>query len=318
VNFLEAVPAAARRIAALVRETPTQHSRYFSELTGADVFFKLENLQHTGSFKLRGVANCLLSLSESDLQRGVIAASSGNHGAAFSFALSSLDANGSVYVPENASSTKIDAIRLYGAEVILFGRDAGLTELQARKVAQEQGVSYISPYNDETVVTGQGTTGFELAKQLENIDAVFIAVGGGGLISGVGGYLKQLNPDIEIIGCMPENSPVMAKCADAGEIVEWPTLPTLSDGTAGGIEPGAITFDYCQQYVDNYILVSEEEIRIAMCRFMDNEHMLLEGAAGVAIAGLTRLAKNYAGKRVAVVICGANISRETLLTVIRD
>jgi len=318
VNFLEAVPAAARRIASLVRETPTQYSRYFSELTGAEVFFKLENLQYTGSFKLRGVANCLRSLSESDLQKGVISASSGNHGAALSFALSGLGANGSVYVPENASSIKIDAIRLHGAEVILYGNDAGLAELQARKMAQEQGITYVSPYNDETVVAGQGTIGFELARQIKNIDAVFIAVGGGGLISGVGGYLKQLNPEIEIIGCLPENSPVMAKCAAAGEIVEWPTLPTLSDGTAGGIEPGAITFEYCQQYVDDYVLVSEEEIRIAMCRFIDTEHMLLEGAAGVAIAALTRMAKDYAGKRVAVVICGANISRETLMTVIHN
>ena len=308
MNFFEAVPAAANRIAALIRETPTQHSRFFSELTGADVFFKLENLQHTGSFKLRGVSNCLLSLSEPDLQRGVIAASSGNHGAAFSFALSRLDANGSVYVPENASSTKIDAIRLYGAEVILYGNDAGLAELQARKVAQEQGVRYISPYNDEAVVAGQGTIGFELANQIEDLDAVFISVGGGGLISGIGGYLKQLNPDIEIIGCMPENSPVMAKCAEAGEIVEWPTLPTLSDGTAGGIEPGAITFEYCQQYVDDYILVSEQEIRIAMCRFIDNEHMLLEGAAGVAIAGFTRLAKALRPENVSRSLFAAPIS----------
>jgi len=159
MNFLEAVPAAASRIAVLVRETPTQHSRYFSELTGADVFLKLENLQYTGSF-------------ESDLQRGVITASSGNHGAAFSLALSRLGAKGSVYVPENASSTKLDAIRLYGAEIILYGNDAGLAELQARKVAQEQGVSYISPYNDEAVIAGQGTIGFELANQVENIDAV--------------------------------------------------------------------------------------------------------------------------------------------------
>jgi len=318
MNFLEAVPAAASRIAVLVRETPAQHSRFFSELTGADVFLKLENLQYTGSFKLRGVSNCLLSLSKSDLQRGVITASSGNHGAAFSLALSRLGAKGSVYVPENASSTKLDAIRLYGAEIILYGNDAGLTELQAREVAQEQGVFYVSPYNDEAVIAGQGTIGFELANQLENIDAVYVSVGGGGLISGIGGYLKQLNPDIEIIGCMPENSPVMAKCADAGKIVEWPVLPTLSDGTAGGIEPGAITFDYCQRYVDDYVLVSEQEIRTAMCRFLDNEHMLLEGAAGVALAGLTRLAKRHAGKRVAVIICGANISRKTLLTVIRD
>jgi threonine dehydratase len=317
VDFLKSVTQAVKRIAPLIRETPVQHSRYFSDLTGAEIFFKLENLQYTGSFKLRGVANCLLSLPEAVLQHGVITASSGNHGAALSYALSRLGAKGTVYVPENASSTKLDAIRRYGAEVRVFGEETGQSELQARLVAEEKGIPYVSPYNDIVVIAGQGTVGFELANQLENIDAVYVSVGGGGLISGVGGYLKQLNPDIEIIGCMPENSPVMAKCAEAGEIIEWPVLPTISDGTAGGIEPGAITFEYCQQYVDDYVLVAEDEIRTAMRRFMDNEHMLLEGAAGVAIAGLGRMAKRLAGKRVVVVICGANISRQTLLNVIQ-
>jgi len=317
MDFLISVSQAAKRIAPLVRETPVQHSRYFSDLTGAEIFFKLENLQYTGSFKLRGVANCLLSLPEAVLRQGVTAASSGNHGSALSYALSHLGAKGTVYVPENASSTKLDAIRRYGAEVRVFGEEAGQSELRARLVSEEKGIPYVSPYNDAAVVAGQGTVGFELATQLENIDAVYVSVGGGGLISGIGAYLKQGNPDIEIIGCMPENSPVMAKCAEAGEIIEWPVLPTLSDGTAGGIEPGAITFEYCQQYVDDYVLVSEDDIRTAMCQFMDNEHMLLEGAAGVAIAGLVRMAKRHAGKRVVVVICGANISRETLLTVIQ-
>jgi threonine dehydratase len=316
MDFEINIPEAARRIAGLVRKTPVQHSLYFSGLTGMDVYFKLENLQHTGSFKLRGVANKLLSLPRAALEGGVVAASSGNHGAALSYALSKLGVEGTVFVPDNASESKLAAIRRYGARVEVHGQECGVTEIHARQLATEQGLCYVSPYNDEAVIAGQGTIGFELSEQLEDIDAVFVSVGGGGLISGVAGYMKQLNPDLQVIACLPENSPVMAQCAAAGEIVDCPVLPTLSDGTAGGMEPGAITIGYCQDFVDDYVLVSEEEIAQAMRRFIDSEHMLLEGAAGVAVAGLTRRAERYSGKRAAVVICGANISRATLAAVI--
>ena len=172
------------------------------------------------------------------------------------------------------------------------------------------------PYNDADVIAGQGTVSVELAKQLSQIDAVFVAVGGGGLISGVGSFIRSVNPAVEIVSCQPAASAVMTESIKAGEILDLPSDPTLSDGTAGGIEAGSLTFDICRDVVGRYITVSEEQIAHAMREFIDSHHMLLEGAAGVAIAGLLEVASDYAGKNVVVIICGGNISRDTLKKVI--
>jgi threonine dehydratase len=307
---------AAQRISPFVRETPLDSSPYFSELTGANVFMKLENLQHTCSFKLRGAFNKLLTMSDEQKASGCVTASSGNHGAATAYALSKLGVTGIIFVPEQTSPTKLDAIKRSGGDVRLFGTDGVDTELHARQYAQDNGMTYISPYNDAEVIAGQGTIGVELARQLDNIDLVFIAVGGGGLISGVGSFLKSVKPSISIVACQPENSAVMTRSVEAGEILDMPSEPTLSDGTAGGIEPGAITFDICREVIDIYITVSEEQIAEAMRGFIDSHHQLLEGAAGVAIAGLMTTAGEIAGKNAAVIVCGGNISRETLKKVI--
>jgi threonine dehydratase len=175
---------------------------------------------------------------------------------------------------------------------------------------------YLSPYNDADVIAGQGSVGVELAKQLPNLDAVFIAVGGGGLISGIGTFLKSVNPGVEIVSCQPAASAVMTESVKAGKILDLPSDPTLSDGTAGGIEADAITFDICRDVISRYVVVSEEQIAHAMREFIDSHHMLLEGAAGVAIAGFLEVADEYKGRNVAIVICGGNISRETLKKVI--
>ena len=307
---------AANRIADYIRETPLDYSQYFSELTGANVYLKLENLQFTGSFKLRGAFNKLLSLTPEQTEAGCVAASSGNHGAAIAQAMQKLGVSGIIFVPEKTSSTKVDAIRRAGGDVRFFGTDGLETEQHARSYAQENGMLYLSPYNDPDVIAGQGSCGVEIARQISELDAVFIAVGGGGLISGVGTFLKSIHPDLDIIGCQPEASAVMAESAKAGRIVDIPSGPTLSDGTAGGIEADAITFDICQGLVDEYVLVSEDEIAEAMREFIDSHHMLLEGAAGVAIAGLKKKAAAYQGRNVVVIVCGGNISRETLKTVI--
>ena len=307
---------AANRIGPHIRETPLDHSPYFSELTGANVYLKLDNLQHTGSFKLRGAFNKVLSLTPDERKAGCVAASSGNHGAAIAYAMKKLGVTGVIFVPEQTSPTKVDAIRRAGGDVRFFGTDGLDTENHAREYAGENGMAYLSPYNDEQVVAGQGVCGVEIARQLSHVDAVFIAVGGGGLIGGVGAFLKSVNPDVEIVSCQPEASAVMTESVKAGEILDLPSHPTLSDGTAGGIEAGAITFELCRDLVDRYVVVTEEQISHAMCEFIDSHHMLLEGAAGVAIAGFLDVAGDYKDKNVVVVICGGNISRETLKKVI--
>lgn len=308
--------AAAARIAPYIRRTPLDYSPYFSESTGANVYLKLENLQHTGSFKLRGAFNKLLSLTEEQRAAGCIAASSGNHGAALAFAMAKLGIAGAIYVPEATSSVKVDAIRRYGAEVRFFGSDGLETENHARAQAKAEGKVYLSPYNDPVVIAGQATCGVEIAEDLPGIDAVFIAVGGGGLIAGAGGYLKAINRATAVVSCQPAASAVMTHSVAAGRILDLPSEPTLSDGTAGGIEQEAITFDLCRDTIDDYLLVSEDGIIEAMRAFIDSHHMLLEGAAGVALAGLLAAGDRYAGQDVAVIVCGGNISRETLRTVI--
>jgi len=307
---------AANRIKPYIRETPLDYSPYFSELTGANVYLKLENLQYTGSFKLRGAFNKLLTLSEEDRARGGVAASSGNHGAAIAYAMNELGVSGPIFVPEQTSSTKVDAIKRAGGDVRFFGTDGLDTETHAREYAEQNGMVYLSPYNDPDVIAGQGTCGVEIAQQLSDVDAVFIAVGGGGLICGVGAFLKSVNPAVSIVSCQPAASPVMTESIKAGKIVDLPSEPTLSDGTAGGIEEDAITFDICRDITDEFVVVSEEQIAEAMRGLIDAHHMLPEGAAGVALAGLLASGDKYRDKNVVVVICGGNVSRETLKKVI--
>src|SRR5579872_4552372 len=291
LNIKNEVLTAEKRIRSHIRETQLDYSVALSKLTGAEVYLKCENLQYTGSFKARGAFNKLLSLTEEQKARGVVVASSGNHGAAMGFALTQLKIPGIIFVPENASPTKIDNIRNYDIPLELYGKDTMLTEMHALEYARQHDKVYVSPYNDPDVIAGQGTIGLELSKQLKKIDAVFVAIGGGGLISGIAGYLKTVSPNIQMIGCLPENSPVMAESVKAGKIIEIETLPTLSDATAGGIEPDAITFEICQRYVDDYFLVLEEEIKKAIATLIKTQHLLVEGAAGVALAAFLKNAK---------------------------
>jgi threonine dehydratase len=282
----------------------------------SNVYLKLENLQHTGSFKLRGAMNKLLSLSPEERAQGIVTASSGNHGAAVAYGLKCLGLPGQIFVPENASPVKVEMIWRLGAQVHYYGNDSGLTELYAREYAQQHGLVYISPYNDEQIIAGQGTIGVELARQLAQLDAIFVTIGGGGLISGIAGYLKAIKPEIKVMGCLPQNSPVMAESAKAGHIIELESLLTLSDGSAGGIEPGAITFELCQKLVDDYILVTEEEIKAAMRLIIETQHVLVEGAAGVAVAAYLKTAEQFRAQNVVIVLCGANISLEALKSIL--
>jgi len=315
-DVAESSERAAARIAGLVRETPLDYSPTFSAATGAEVWFKLENLQYTGSFKLRGAANRLMTLTPGQRAAGCVTASSGNHGAAVAYAMQKLNIAGVIFVPEQTSSVKVDAIRSYGGDVRFFGTDGLDTELHARDYAGQNSMFYVSPYNDAEVMAGQGSCGVEIVAQLPEIDDVFIAIGGGGLISGVGSVLRRHNKRVRIIGCQPSASAVMAHSVEAGEILQLPSAPTLSDGTAGGIEPGAITFDLCKELVDDYVLIDEPEIAAAMRSFMDSQHQLIEGAAGVAIAAMLANTADLQGRKVVILVCGANISREALLSVI--
>ncbi len=308
--------AARDRLRPYVRETPCDVSLALSARHAADVWLKCEHLQHTGSFKARGAAHKLLCLTTEERTAGVVTASSGNHGAGTAWAGCALGVPMLVFVPHGASPTKVDMIRRYGADVQMHGTDGLDTELFARQFGVEHGKTYVSPYNDLEVIAGQGTVGLEMAEQMGHVDTVIVAVGGGGLVSGVAAYLKAQMPNVTVIAALPERSPVMALSVRAGRIVECASEPTLSDGTAGGIEPHAITFELCRELVDDWVLVSEGEIAGAMRDFIAEHHQLVEGAAAVALAALVRCAHALRGKRIAVVLCGGNVSLDTLRQVL--
>jgi threonine dehydratase len=310
------VLAAEHRIRKYIRTTPLEPSLYLNKATGANIHLKLENMQHSGSFKLRGAVNKMLSLTEKEKSRGLITASSGNHGAAFSWAAKKFGLPGIIYLPETASPAKLESLKLYGLDIRLYGDDCIKAEMFAKHTAEEEGKTFISPYNDPSVIGGQGTVAVELARELGQIDCVLVPVGGGGLISGIAAHMKAVNPQVEIIGCQPENSKVMYLSLKAGHILDISSLPTLSDGTAGGIEPGAVTFDLCLELVDDFILVSEEEIKNALKLILEKHALLVEGAAALTAAALLQQADRFRGKTAALILSGGKISLETLKSIL--
>jgi threonine dehydratase len=303
---------AEQRIRSHIIDTPLEECPAYACRGGPRVWLKLENRQHTGSFKVRGALNKLLALTPEERAPGVVAASTGNHGAAVAYALRAVGARGSVFVPETAAPAKLRKIESLGAAIEKVAGDPIEAERQARAYAAERNLVYVSPYNDELVVGGQGTIGIEIARRLDRIDTVIASLGGGGLICGIAGYLRVVHPQARFIGCSPENSPVMIRSVEAGRILDLPSLPTLSDGTAGGVEQAAITFDLCRELVDEYVTVSETEIRAALGEFVQQRSMTIEGAAAVAIASYLKIRDRLEGQNVAIVICGGNIDREVL------
>ena len=313
LNLTEEISQAARRIGPHVLKTPLFHSAYLDELNHGEVFLKLESEQYTGSFKARGALNKVLSMAPEEKANGLLTASTGNHAQGFARALAISGDHGLIYLPENAEPSKLEALKHYGVELAFYGSGCLETELHARAQAAEKGMVWMSPYNDPMVIAGQGTVGKEILERLPDVDVVLATVGGGGLISGIAAWIKEHRPQAEIIGCLPERSPEMYLSVMKGEIVELDEpQPTLSDGSAGGCEPDAITFDLCRELVDDYILVSEEEIADAICWMADKHHKIIEGAAGVALGAFMKQAERFEGKKVAIVICGANINVETL------
>ncbi|CCV47636.1 threonine/serine dehydratase [Yersinia enterocolitica] len=290
-----------------VRVTPLEYSPLLSQHSGCEIYLKCEHLQHTGSFKFRGASNKLRLLTDEQRQQGVITASTGNHGQAMALAGKLAGVKATIYAPEQAAAIKLEAIRALGGEVELIPGDALNAELAADSAAQQQGKIYISPYNDRQIIAGQGTCGMEMVEQQPDLDAVFVAVGGGGLISGIATVLKKLSDKTQIIGCWPANATSMYTSLENGKIQEVAEQETLSDGTAGGVEPGAITFALCQQLIDQKVLVSEQEIKDAMRLIAHTDRWMIEGAAGVALAAALKLAPQWQGKKVAVVLCGKNI-----------
>ena len=310
------IARAAERIAPFILHTPLLRSPYL-EGGGGQVHLKLESEQHTGSFKARGALNKVLSMSAVERSNGLLTASTGNHAQGFARALDIAGGRGLICLPENAQPSKVEALRHFDVELSFHGNDCLETELYAKRLAEGQGMTWVSPYNDPQVIAGQGTVGKEILEDLPQVDAILATVGGGGLISGIASWVKAERPEIEIIGCLPENAPEMCLSVQRGEHVVLDDPPdTLSDGSAGGFEPGSITFPICREKVDDYVLVSEAEIAAAIRWMIEKHHKIIEGAAGVALAAFMKNTARFRGRTVAIVICGANIATETLKKVL--
>ena len=308
MEMFDEILAAEKRIRPNTFKTPLLESRYLSRLIDGKVFLKMESEQHTGSFKARGSLNKILSLTEEEKKRGAITASTGNHALGFARALEIANVQGTVYLPNHASRAKVAALGNYPVELKFHGDDPLTTELYARQKAKEENRVWVSPYNDPQIMGGQGTIGIELEEQLDHFDHTFVTIGGGGLIGGIGTYLKKARPQARLVGCEPENSPEMSLSVAAGHIVEMEEeKETLSDGSAGGIEAGAITFPICQELVDENILVTENEIAHAVKLIATEHHKIIEGAAGVVVASLIKKKEQFMESTVVLVICGCNI-----------
>lgn len=311
--MIENINAARERIVPYILHTPLIHSPCFSKTYDCNVYFKCEHLQHSGSFKLRGALNKVLQLSKEQKRAGVVTASTGNHGQGVAKAGSMLNVSVTVYMPSNAAKEKVSKVRDYGADICFIDGDCFVAENIARAVSEKEGKEYISPYNDTDVIAGQGTIGLEILESDIACDAVFMSVGGGGLISGVGTALKHSSMEPKVIGCWAEHARAMYDSLHADKIVKPSEFNTISDGTAGGVEAGSITFDICKRVIDDKLLVSEKEIVLAMRTLAEKENIIVEGAAGVAISGFVKEAQRYKGKTVVIILCGKNIEYRRFL-----
>jgi threonine dehydratase len=299
---------AQERIAPHVVRTPVLRSEALSEAVGASVHLKLENLQETGSFKLRGAANKMLSLRSEDRERGVITVSTGNHGRAVACVARRLDLRAVVCVPEGTAPNKVQAIEALGAEIVVSGGTYDEAEEGASRLARERGLTMIHPCDEPFVIAGQGTVGLEILEDLPEVDTVLVPVGGGGLVSGIGLAIKGEKTTRRLIGASMDRAPVMYHSLKTGQPVTMEEKETLADALVGGIgSDNHYTFRLAQKLVDDFVLVSEEEIAEAMLFALEEHHLAVEGGGAVGIAALLSRKVEVTGGHVAVVVSGGNV-----------
>ena len=300
------IEAAQARLAGVIHETPCAYSQSLSDLTGARVFVKLENLQMTGSFKERGAANVLLQLTPEERARGVVTASAGNHGLAVAFHAARLGIVAVMVMPEWAPLTKVLSARRQGAEIVLHGDNYDEAYARAREIEAARRLVFVHPFDDARVIAGQGTIGLELAAQVPDLDAVLVPVGGGGLSTGVAIALKSRRADVEVIGVEAEEIPAMKAALTSNARVTVAAAATLADGIAVR-RVGELTLPLARRWLDQVVTVSEEEIANAILLLLEIEKTVVEGAGAVPLAALVNKKVALAGKTVALVLSGGNI-----------
>ncbi len=312
--LLADVYQAKQRISTTIQRTPLIKSSWLSEFTGREILLKLECRQTTGSFKLRGATNKILSLSENEKKRGVIAVSSGNHGRAVAYVAQKHDLPAVICVSETVPDNKVSAIQDLGAEVVVSGKTYDEATEDALEVQRVRGLTMIHPFDDPYVIAGQGTIGLEIMEQEPEIDTVIVPLSGGGLLGGIALTLKSIQPGIQTIGVSMDKGAAMIESLEAGKVVEIIEEPSLADALIGvlGAE-NHYTFKVNQKHVDSTILVSEKEIAMGMTYALEKEHLVVEGGGAVGIAALLADKIIDLGKKAVIVISGSNVSLSTLL-----
>ncbi len=312
---LKDIEAARQTIGDAISLTPCQYSGFLSRLTGAQVYLKLENLQNTGSFKIRGALHKLSTLSPEERRGGVIAASAGNHAQGVARAALQLGIRATILMPEATPITKVEATKVAGAEVILQGETFDDAMSVARSLAAERGLTMIHPFDDPAVIAGQGTIGLEMLQQVPELGAVVVPVGGGGLISGVAVALKTLRPTIRIIGVEAEHAASAVLSRQTGRVMELGAIKTIADGIAVK-RVGDLTFALMQQYVDDLVTVSDEDIAAAILLYMERIRVVVEGAGAASLAALVSRKVQLDGVCTGVVVSGGNIDVQMVAKII--
>jgi threonine dehydratase len=316
VNVKDIYQAKAN-LAGVINQTPLQNSITFSNMSGNEIFMKAENLQKTGSFKVRGAYNKVANLTEEEKSKGVVAFSAGNHGAGTAYAAQKLGISASVVMPESPVQSKKNAIVQYGAKAIEYGTDSIAMFNKALEIHQEEGKVMIHPFDDPHIIAGQGTIGLEILEELPDADAVIVPVSGGGLISGVAAALKEIKPTIKVIGVNTEGATAMYSSLQNGRVTEVDKVNTIADGLMAK-KPGELTFAHTQRYVDDLVLVSESQIAECVSLMAERTKLVVEPSGAAAMAALLNGNTNLRGKKVVVLVSGGNISFDLYHQLIKE
>ncbi len=310
---IDTVRAAQSRLAGHVENTPCLHSRTLSQITGAEVYLKFENLQFTSSFKERGALNKLAMLTPAQRERGVIAVSAGNHAQGVAYHAQRLGIPAVIVMPRFTPTVKIERTRGFAAEIVLTGDTFDDSKAEAARLAAERSLTMVHPYDDADVIAGQGTVALEMLAQQPDIDCMCVAIGGGGLISGVATVARALKPSIEIVGVQTDQFPSMYS---AFKGVQMPSAnATLAEGIAVK-QPGDITVEIVKRLVDDIVLVAEGDIEQAIVMLLEIEKTVVEGAGGTGLAAMLRHPARFAGRKVGLILCGGNIDPMVLADII--
>lgn len=309
--------AARQRIAPLVTRTPLEYSQPLSELTGAEVYLKLEMMRETRAFKIRGAVNCMAAMSPQDRAQGVVAASGGSHAQGVAFAANRLGIPATIVMTERSSQNLRDICRGYGAEVIVKGQIFNDAQAVAEEISRETGRPLVHSFEDPLIIAGQGTIGLEIAEDLPDVEAVIAPVGGGGLLGGAGCAIKTLCPGAQVIGVEPDQVASMTAAMRAGRPVTVENPRSLADKLVVQTV-GDLTLRVAQRYTDEMVNVSEAEIAQALCTILHKTNLLAEGAAAASLAALHRLGDRLRGKKVALILTGGNIDTKVLARVLAE